>query len=138
MDEIRPVGYVRGMQPQPLLKELIDLESRGWEALCDGTGADFYGRLVTDDGLMVLANGSVMNRHDVVAALKESPTWGSYSIDQPSVIRVGEDSAALVYVGTGFRDGEKPLAAVMTSVYVRHSGEWKLAVFQQTPRPDDA
>lgn len=125
------------MQPQPLLKELIDLESAGWDALCDGTGADFFGGLMTDDGLMVLANGTVMNRHDVVAALKESPAWASYSIDEPSVIRAGDDSAALVYVGTGFRDGEAPFVAVMTSVYARHGGEWRLAVFQQTTRPDD-
>ena len=40
--------------------------------------------------------------------------------------------------GPGFETGGAPFVGVMTSVYVRHDGEWKLAVYQQTPRPDDA
>ena len=49
---------------------------------------------------------------------------------------IGEDSAALVYVGTGHRDGDSPsFVGVMTSVYVRRDGRWRLAIYQQTPKP---
>ncbi|WP_393916544.1 hypothetical protein [Halostreptopolyspora alba] len=42
------------MQEEPL-----ELEHRGWRPLCDGTGADFYGSLMTEDGVMVLAHGAL-------------------------------------------------------------------------------
>ena len=49
---------------------------------------------------------------------------------------IGADSAALCYLGTGHRDGDAPsLVGAMTSVYVRRDAEWKLAIYQQTPKP---
>lgn len=29
------------------LEDLLDLENQGWQSLCEGTGADFYGTLMT-------------------------------------------------------------------------------------------
>ena len=118
------------------MDELIELERAGWASLCDGTGDDYYGRTMTDDGVMVLANGTVMTRDDVVAALGQTPPWASYEMDDVRVVPVGEDSAALVYVGTGHRDSDDPpFVGVMSSVYVKRDGRWKLALYQQTPRP---
>jgi hypothetical protein len=117
------------------MDELIELERAGWTSLCNGTGDDFYGQTMTSDGVMVLANGTVMARDDVVAALGQAPPWSSYDMDDIQVVRIGEDSAALVYVGTGHRDGEPPFVGVMSSVYVKRNGRWKLALYQQTPRP---
>ena len=118
------------------MDELIELERAGWASLCDGTGDDFYGRTMTDDGVMVLANGSVMTRDDVVAALAQAPQWASFELDDVRVVSVGEDSAALVYVGTGHRDGDDPpFVGAMSSVYVKRDGRWKLALYQQTPKP---
>jgi hypothetical protein len=118
------------------MDELIELEQAGWTSLCDGTGADFYGARMTDDGVMVLANGSVMTRDDVVAALGKAPPWGSYEMDEIRVVPISKDSAALVYVGTGHRDGAPSFVGVMTSVYVRRDGDWKLAIYQQTPKAE--
>ncbi len=39
------------------IDELLTLERRGWDSLCDGTGGEFYGGPMTDDGVMVLAHG---------------------------------------------------------------------------------
>jgi hypothetical protein len=114
--------------------ELIELEHAGWRSLCDGTGDDFYARAMADDGLMVLANGAVMTRDQVVDALGQSPPWASYEMEDVRVLPLGEDAAALVYVGTGRRDGDDPpFVGVMSSVYIRRRGEWKLALYQQTP-----
>jgi len=115
---------------------LWDLERAGWASLCDGTGADFFAGIMTPDALMVLANGEVMTRDDVVAALGQAPPWASYEIADPRVVPVGADAAALVYVGTGHRDGDDPpFVGAMTSVYARDGETWKLALYQQTALP---
>ena len=59
------------------MDELLELEHAGWASLCNGTGAEFYGGLMTDDGVMVLADGTVMTRSDVVEALGKSPPWAN-------------------------------------------------------------
>jgi hypothetical protein len=118
------------------MDELIELERAGWASLCDGTGDVFYGQTMTSDAVMVLANGSVMTRDEVVAALGQAPPWASYEMADVRVVPIGEDSAALVYVGTGHRDGDDPpFVAVMSSIYVKRDGAWKLALYQQTPKP---
>ena len=114
----------------------MDLERAGWESLCKGTGGDFYGALMTDDGVMVLANGMVMTRDEVVAALRDAPPWARYEMDDVRVVAVGDDAAAIVYRGTGYRDGAgEPFVGAMSSVYVRRDGTWRLALYQQTQVP---
>ena len=51
------------MDDQQLLEDLLELERAGWRSLCESTGDRFYGDLMTDDAVMVLANGAVMDRH---------------------------------------------------------------------------
>ncbi len=117
------------------MDELLELEHAGWASLCNGTGAEFYGGLMTDDGVMVLANGTVMTRSDVVEALGKSPPWAGYEMDDVRVVPLGEDSAAVVYVGTVHRGGDDPaFVGVMSSVYVRRNADWRLALYQQTPK----
>jgi hypothetical protein len=117
------------------LNELLELERAGWRSLCDRTGADFYGSLMTEDGRMVLANGVVMSRSAVIDSLADAPPWSSYTIDDPVVTTLSDDVAALVYTGTGHRDGGEDFTGIMTSVYVRYDSGWKLAHYQQTPKP---
>jgi uncharacterized protein (TIGR02246 family) len=113
---------------------LLDLERHGWDSLCNSTGAQFYGDLMTDDGIMVLANGAVMDRDAVVASLEHAPPWESYDIEDVRLVDAGADAAAIVYVGTGYRDGDQPaFVGIMSSVYVRQDGRWRLALYQQTP-----
>ena len=113
--------------------ELLEIERKGWDSLCDGTGADFYGRVMTDNGLMVLANGMVMDRDQVVEALGKSPPWSSYQLDNVRLIELSPDAAALIYVGTARRDDADPFVGAMASVYHRVGGKWRLALYQQTP-----
>jgi Domain of unknown function (DUF4440) len=87
---------------------LVEIERRGWDSLCDGTGADFYGQVMAEDGLMVIADGTVMDRDTVVDALRSAPPWRSYSIDDIRLVGITEDSAVLVYTGTAVRDDGSP------------------------------
>jgi hypothetical protein len=116
---------------------LLELERAGWNSLCDSTGADFYGGVMLSDAVMVLANGMVMDRDTVVAALSESPPWRTYEITDVRLITADTDNAVLVYTGTGYREGDDPaFVGAMSSVYHRTDGGWKLALYQQTRRPD--
>src|SRR5690606_1883724 len=65
------------------IDELLTLERRGWDSLCDGTGGEFYGDLMTDDGVMVLAHGFALPRDAVVASLGDAPPWAGYEIRDP-------------------------------------------------------
>ncbi|HET6301206.1 nuclear transport factor 2 family protein [Microbacterium sp.] len=116
------------------MSELLRLEMAGWESLCDGSGDDFYGRIMTDDGVMVIADGTVLDRDAVVESLRDAPAWSTYEISDERVVSLGADAAALVYTGKASRPGdEAPFTAAMSSVYVKVSGEWRLALYQQTP-----
>jgi hypothetical protein len=116
------------------LDTLLELEHAGWRSLSDGTGDQFYGDLMTDDALMVLANGAVMDRAAVTSALSESPPWTRYEIEDARVVDVGPDTAVLVYRGTGWREGaDQPFVGVMSSVYHRTDAGWRLTLYQQTP-----
>jgi hypothetical protein len=113
--------------------ELLELEHAGWQALSTGRskGADHYGALLTEHALMVLANGQVMTRDEVVASLREAPPWDTYTIEEPRVLAITHDVRAVVYRATATR-GDTRFRGAMTSVYVRADARWRLALYQQT------
>lgn len=123
-----------------LLTTLVDIEAQGWDALSqEGRGGPFYRGLMTDDAVMVLADGSVLDRDGVVASLEHAPPWAAYRIEDPRLLRLGPDAAALVYRGTASRDADGPdLVAAMSSVYRRVDQDWRLVLYQQTLVPADA
>ncbi len=87
---------------------------------------------------MVLANGEVMDRATVVAALREAPPWRAYEISDARFVDIGAESVAIVYVGTAYREESEPaFVGLMSSVYVRRGPRWAMALYQQTPRPAD-
>ncbi|MFY1697505.1 nuclear transport factor 2 family protein [Solwaraspora sp. WMMA2101] len=119
-----------------MLDVLLDLEHQGWASLCDSTGADFYGRIMTDDGVMVLANGQVFDRQAVIDSLNEAPPWRAYDIADERLIALDGDQAIVLYSGRAYREEPEPaFVALMSSVYTRQGGDWRLALYQQTPVP---
>lgn len=120
-----------------LEETLLDLERRGWDALCDSTGGRFYAALMTADAVMVLANGMVLDRRAVVESLEHAPPWRTYELSDVRLLRSGSDGATLVYRGTAYRAGDDPaFVAVMSSVYRHGDDGWRLVLYQQTPVPD--
>ncbi len=132
----RMADTVGDMPDSELQATLLDVERRGWDSLCNSTGAEFYGKIMTEDAMMVLANGAVMDRDDVVDSLRQAPPWRTYDISDARLIDAGPDSSVLVYVGSAYRDGDDPaFVGAMSSVYVRRGDEWRLALYQRTPMP---
>jgi Domain of unknown function (DUF4440) len=118
------------------LAELVEWERRGWQSLCEGRGDEFYGGMMSGDGLMVLANGAVMTRDEVRRSLAAAPKWDSFRIEDPRVVHAGPGSAVLVYRGIARREDDPvPFDAMMTSVYVRTADSVQLVSYQQTPIP---
>ena len=117
------------------IEELLQLEHRGWEYLCEGTGADFYGQLMTPDAVMVLAHGFVLDRDAVIASLNDAPPWDRYTISDVRLIELSDNTTALVYTARASRAGEPEFHALMSSVYLRKNGDWRLVLYQQTPIP---
>lgn len=127
------MGTFPTMADSQVRKELLELEHAGWKSLCDGTGDEFYGAIMTPDALMVLANGMVMDRGAVTSALGQSPPWARYEIEDVRLIDIAPVTAALVYTGKGWRDGaDEPFVGAMSSVYHRTGDGGKLALYQQS------
>ncbi|MEO0948304.1 MAG: nuclear transport factor 2 family protein [Cyanobacteria bacterium J06641_5] len=117
--------------------ELLAIEHAGWRALCNGTASQFYRDIMTDNGQMILANGVVMDRDRVVESLRDAPPWDGYDIQDAKLIVLQEQTAAIVYAGTGRRDRGNDFVAIMSSVYTRIDNKWRLALYTQTPIPSD-
>lgn len=116
------------------LDDLVAREHEGWTALCDGTAGDVYGRLMADHGVMVLGDGSIMDRGAVVTVLASSPPWDRYEISEPRLVPLVGGSAAIVYHGRAAR-GETVFEAAMCSVYEPGPDGPRLVLYSQTPVP---
>ena len=121
------------------MTDLIELEQQGWEALASGRGAEFYGRVMTEDAIVVVP-GMVLDRAQTLASWEGMPPWSEYRLIQERVLHLGADTAIITYEVSARRPGdEQPYHAQLTSVYVaaaeRDDGEWRLALHQQTPLP---
>lgn len=117
----------------PTLEEMLAAEHAGWAALCSSRGAAYYGGLMTPDAVMVVADGTVLDRPTIAATLDDAPPWDRYEITDARVVGLGDDGAALVYRASSVRGDAAPFTALMTSVYRWVDGALRLALYQQTP-----
>lgn len=119
-----------------MLSELLELEHQGWKSLCESNGADFYGQIMTSDGIMVLAHGQILDRQAVIDSLNDAPPWRTYDITDARFLALSDDHAILIYTGRTYRAEDEPsFIALMSGVYTRCDGAWRLALYQQTPVP---
>lgn len=113
-----------------MLDELLKID----ESLARGTGDDYRARL-TDDAVVLLPGLGALDREACAAAVDQSagmPPWGEIAMTDARLIPLGDDAAAIAYRFDSDRGGTR-YVALMSSVYVRRDGEWKLALHQQTP-----
>ena len=113
---------------------LLELEEAGWQALSTNEGAAFYGDVMAEDAVLVVP-GFVTDGATFVASLPGTTPWARHRIEDPRIVELGDDCAAVVYHVCAKREGEPEYCAHVTSVYVRTDRGWKLALHQQTPDP---
>lgn len=117
------------------MKELIELEEQGWQALSsDGdAGRRFYSDVLRDDAIMLFPGGLLLaGKAEILDSLAAQP-WQSFQIEDAQVRSLGETAGVVVYRVTAQRAGSAPYVALISSTYARSAGEWKLVVHQQTP-----
>ena len=112
--------------------ELTTLEERGWQALSEGTGAEFYDAFLTDDAIMVFPFG-VLDRAAAIDAMRDASPWTGYALSDVQVVRLGEAAAMLVYRATAQREGQAEYRALMSTTFEHVEDEWLVKLHQQTP-----
>lgn len=103
-----------------LEQELIKLGF--WRAA--GNDSGFFREHMSDDGVALMASG-VMTKKDAVASNNEAKPWANIKIENARVMKLFDESAALIYHGSAEQDG-KQYSANISSVYVKRNGGWQL------------
>ncbi|WP_091601281.1 nuclear transport factor 2 family protein [Arthrobacter koreensis] len=114
--------------------ELVEIETAGWHALSTGPGeaTAFYSNVLSSQPVVLLTNGlRIMDRQQIIESMG-GPPWTAFEILEPREDYLADDVGVLTYKVRADRDGT-PYTALLTSVYARENGEWKLAVHQHTP-----
>jgi hypothetical protein len=110
--------------------ELLKLETGFWSSAGDG---DFYREHMAAHGLCVLPVG-MMDKDETVAAIEQSEPWAEFELSDVKTLDLGDDEAALCYRADAARNSGSPAyKALISSVYTKLSGRWKLTLHQQTP-----
>ena len=113
----------------PLSDELMQIERE----LASARG-DAYRRHLAPEAVVVVP-GAVLDREQCAAAIDRTPRWEEWNISEERAIPLGADCALLTYRWRSKR-GTIHYAAVMSSVYARREGTWRLVLHQQTPGPE--
>jgi uncharacterized protein DUF4440 len=111
-------------------RELLELEEEFWRA---AGSRERYEANVAPDAVHVFPGWGVTELDRVLMAVEEVEPWETFAIEDPRVVVLSDDSAALVYTARGQRAGREPYVAAMMSVYRRRDGSWELVLHQQTP-----
>jgi hypothetical protein len=116
--------------------ELADLEEQGWQALSStgAAAAAFYQQILDETAVMLLPGGMLLDDRATIIKSVSAQPWSSYRLHDMRVLQPAPDTGIVVYEVTAQREGTPPYSALMSSLYVRRVGGWKLAMHQQTPR----
>jgi hypothetical protein len=117
-----------------MIDRLLELEEQGWQALSSPEPVKFCDGWLADDAMMIVP-GMVIDRGTFLEAVAHEQPWESHRIEEPRVVQLTDDSAALVYRVKAQRDGQPEFSGLLTSMYVKRAGRWQLALHQQTPMP---
>lgn len=109
--------------------ELLDLEEGFWNSAGHG---DYYAEHMAAEGLYVLPVG-VMDRETTVDAMSRAEPWKEFRFSDVRILDLGDDEAAVCYRAEASRGEDDSYTALISSVYTRIAGDWKLTLHQQTP-----
>lgn len=94
--------------------------------------AAFYRSHLAEDCLMVFPGMGILNREQIIEGIAGGSRWEHVTIDDLQLAHPACDVAILAYRGTAEREGER-YTALVSSLYARREGRWKLIFHQQSP-----
>jgi uncharacterized protein (TIGR02246 family) len=117
-------------------QEIIDLETRFWDAIRDGD-AEAASSLVSEQCLVTGAQGHAVIDRAMFAKMMEAPSWTlhEYTFTKPKVIFPSDDVAIIAYKVTEKLTVEgKPLTLEATdaSTWVHQNGQWLCALHTES------
>lgn len=96
-------------------------------------GGDAYRRRLADEAVVIVP-GARLGKEECAAVVDASDGWDAFAFEQRRLVPLGDDVALLTYRFEG-RRGDIGYTALVSSVYVRRGGEWRMTLHQQTPLP---
>lgn len=115
--------------------QLIALEKQAWEAWKNRNGS-FYQSFLSEDSIQISANG-VENKAQIIESMSDSSCEvKSYSLDNFKLVMLEKNTAILTYkaMPDAICNGKAlPVTLWASSVYVKRSGKWLAAFYQDTP-----
>ena len=112
------------------LEALVELEEEFWGS--SGDRGRYEAKLAAD-AVHVFPGWGVTERAPVLEAVAGAEPWERFAINDPRVVELSGDVAALVYTARAQRAGQDEYVAAMTTVYRRRGDDWELVLHQQTP-----
>jgi hypothetical protein len=114
-------------------ENLLEIERKLWTG-----NAVIYKHSVTEDAVLIFSETGPITREAAVEAIRaensEGRKWEEVEFRDVQVARLTEAARLLTYSVAARREREQSFTnAFASSVYVHHSGSWKLAFHQQTP-----
>jgi hypothetical protein len=111
-------------------QDLWRLEEGFWTG-----GEDFYERHLSADALMVLPEpAGIMDRGATLESIRSGGRWTDIAFSDQRITRPAEAIVVLVYSAKAARaNTDTTYSAQCSSVYVSSTGDWRLALHQQTP-----
>lgn len=91
-----------------------------------------YREYLTDDAIVIVP-GAILDKGSTIAAMGQSPGWSEFDTEDVRLVELGDGVALVTYTFRGHREPDTHYTAVLTSVYARDGGGWRMRFHQQTP-----
>ena len=118
------------------VKELIELEERGWRALSSGGNAatEYYDALLAADAVMIFPGGMMVRGKNQILDTMGGQPWQWFELQDQQVVTLSADTYAVIYKAAAQRSGSEVYRALISSIYVLTEGQWELVLHQQSPK----
>jgi hypothetical protein len=114
--------------PVALEQDLLKLEMGFWTE-----DADYYRQHVDEECLLAFTEFAGVRTNEEIASMRGGSSWMNIDLDEKGLVQLSDGAVLLTYEVNAERKSGEPYKAVVTTGYVKHDREWKMAFHQQTP-----
>lgn len=118
-----------------MIKEIIQLEKQGWEALSTDSDSarEFFSAVLHRDAVLLRSGDKrIADVDDIVESITKNP-WKGFKIENERALALSDNVAVFIYRLCAERQNGDLYKALVSSTYVEEENELKLIVNQHTP-----